>query len=897
MSIRSPLSRPRFLRDTRGSISVEAVLIAPLLVWGMVATYVFYDGFRTKTRVQVAANSVVDMLSRQTATITPQFVDDLNNVFDALATSRGSTSIRVTSVAQTTAGEAPVIAWSHGTRGVEPAQNLSDLSGAVPPILTGEAAVVVETFGTWVPPFSLMGMESIVRLNTQVTSRPRFVPWLHFVGSTPVFTHYNPEWADPTIGYDQTAAAPLASAAPDPSTRTADPSGPTTGTTGTTSSGSTSLPDPDPMSDPNTGGTTSGSTSGSSNLGNPTIPFRQVGLWEFDKAATPNWDEAAINNQAIPVGRIGLPQWVQDASGLYVNDGGYRLDNCTASSNVGKVNNDNRRQIVIPWHDTYDLTSATVRMVFRTDGLPANNSYGYNPVDRTAWWDAGNNSAWALFSRDATNQNEPGHFSAFVMGDGSVLVRFQVWSNIQFYGEQYAGTNFFLYAPPGSVQPYVNYDMQITFDHELSMMDLYLNGERMDRRTDVPITLAGNREFWQLGGSGVYTSPGQHNTPDWERTWFCGTIMHFEIWSGAFTPGEIEYQSCGVEPYTEEWYDYYYTTFGRYPLPSDDTTQRIPARCDVDLALPQVPILSAPLAPPPAPPPPTCTAGEMANMTFNDSNTAGWSSNATDWSIEVGRFLGRFGENQGVNYTRTLDAGTSRVTLAFDLLIIDSWDGNSSSLLFGSNNDRIQLLLNGQMIASQLFDQPLIVFGPVRHTHIHSRNGVTSNVVMERVGGGLLLGFGLHVDSRWRVTVTIDNPPSDFVFRVQSTLNSPLWDESWGIDNFVMSTECSTTPGSPTPTAIVNVAIPFYWGDIYENWFVRPASVPAADWNNRPYMISGANNAQARAGDGIWGTSGVLGWDGVQLRLTNPAPGTSASALLTVGTHVIQYNFTRATTP
>lgn len=185
---------PGFLRDTHGSVSVEAVLIIPLLIWGMVSTYVFYDGFRHKTRVHVAANTVVDVLSRQTATITPQFVEDLNNVFDTLATMRGSTSMRITSVAQTAADDAPIIAWSHGTRGIPAAQTLTDLTGAVPPILTGEAVVVLETFGTWQPPFPLLGLERMVGLNIQVTTRPRFVPWLHYEGSVPIFDDYDPEW-------------------------------------------------------------------------------------------------------------------------------------------------------------------------------------------------------------------------------------------------------------------------------------------------------------------------------------------------------------------------------------------------------------------------------------------------------------------------------------------------------------------------------------------------------------------------------------------------------------------------------------------------------------------------------------------------------------------------------
>ena len=573
----SPLFKvpARFARDIRGSISVETVLIAPLLIWGMVSTYVFYDGFRQKTRVQVAINTVADILSRQTDTITPAFIDDLNNVFDVLSSNRAQFAIRVTSVAQTAADEDPVIAWSHGTRGASPALEVSELTGRVPPILTGEAAVVVEVFGNWAPPFSLLGMENLVTMNTQVTSRPRFVPWLHLQGATPVFTNNDDhlERNQAPLNYSAAQADPFMPAAPN-ANGNANSNG-VVAISQPAMAMSVAAPAQTAPAQGQTGG-------GAQGLGNQSIPYRQVGLWEFDSAAAPNRDEAAINNQAIPLGRNGLPQWRPNAAGLYQNDGGYYLNNCAAGTGPRLWNNENRQQIVIPWHNTYDVESATLRMVFRTDGLPANVNYSYNQTTRVVDWGA-QDAAWALFSRDAVMQNEPGHFSSFLFGDGSVMVRFQVWSNQQNYGAEYAGSNFFLLSPPGSVQPGVTYEMQITFDYERNLMDLYLNGVRMDRREDVPITLAGNREYWQLGGSAVHTSQGQYNTPDASREWFCGTIFHFEMWEGAFTPREVELQTCMPEAYTEEWYEYFYINMGRYPLPSDLTGEtRVSARCNTN---------------------------------------------------------------------------------------------------------------------------------------------------------------------------------------------------------------------------------------------------------------------------------------------------------------------------
>ena len=37
-----------FLTDGRGSLSVEAALIFPMLVWGFAAMYVYWDAFKTQ---------------------------------------------------------------------------------------------------------------------------------------------------------------------------------------------------------------------------------------------------------------------------------------------------------------------------------------------------------------------------------------------------------------------------------------------------------------------------------------------------------------------------------------------------------------------------------------------------------------------------------------------------------------------------------------------------------------------------------------------------------------------------------------------------------------------------------------------------------------------------------
>lgn len=1085
-----------FLRDLRGSVSVETVLIAPLLMWGMVATYVFYDGFRHKARVQVAANTVADVMSRQTNIITPQFIDDLNAVFDVLAGARGQHAMRITSVAQQQAGQPPVIAWSHGTRGIQPATQLSDLKSTVPPILTGEAAIVMETFGTWQPPFPLLGMERLVRLDAMVTARPRFVPWLHLQGTVPVFEAFNPEQGDPNNGYSQINADPFAPTSPGNGGGGTTGSGTGgTGTSGTGTSGSgTSGTGTSGTGTSGTGTSGSGTTNGSGLvLGNPNRPLQQVGLWDLDDPFNPMRDRATTSNSAQ---MWNMPSFRGNDGGLYPNDGGFWLDNCGDVGQVRRNNNGNNRYLHIPWHQSYDLTSATVRMVFRTDGLPINNNYTWNPSNRQISVDFNNGSVWGLFSRDATFQNEPGHFSSFVTGDGALFVRFQVWSDIQFYGQQYAGTNHFLYAPPGSVTPGTVYDMQITFDHEQSRMDLYLNGQLMDRSTTVPITLAGNREPWVLGASNVNSNTGSHRNTNWGSD-LCGSIFHFEVWEGAYSAREVELMNCGIEPNTEGWYEFFYLNFGRYPVPGEGIPASAnPAQCsgsgvppvappppppsdpcqpqilfldrnnitvpfwvdltniqvgdyitfnsigqttsgqmidgrvtmtarshpdlrvrmaqtggtflldaqgradlsgqtadftlafinqatgqpvahtgtltfsDIDrvtdargtasevVALQTTDFISFHRAPgssvaqgtsggyttftgtvdtigsdrnawatgmfhnretlgfrlnarnystgygltqqavtcglDPNAPLPTCTETNLATQNFETLGTDNWSIPRTEAATAFTRFLGRFGQNETVTWSRTLPANTTQLEIEFDLYVMDSWDGVGHGWS-GPNGDRLDVLVNNQLIGFRHFRHHDPAYGNASSV-MANVGGASYTITFSPVQRGSNLGFGGWEDERWRVTMSVTNPPASFNLGLLAHLDLGIDDESWGLDNFLVRTACQSS-GQATPTHIINTTIPFWWTDTFENWFTRPTSIPSGDWNGQPFSITGGGGIQARDGAGNWVTSGNLGFDGVQLRMTTPAHGTTATAMLQRGPHLIQYNFTRAANP
>jgi len=411
------------------------------------------------------------------------------------------------------------------------------------------------------PPIRLPGIEASVNLNSMVASRPRFSPWLHLDGTTPVFATYNPEWANPDAGYDPHNTGDM------------QPYGPVEGNEGTGNTDNISdLGDPGIILDPNGAGNILGGddADGSGSIGNFDIPFQQVGLWSFDDFSDHHHDEALIQNSS-QVWRD--PQWRQSDRGAYDDDGGFFLDNCVPGNSIQRANNGQQNYLYIPWHQDYDLTSATMRMVFTADALPPTTNFHYDPsgsrlLDFNHGLGPSESPAWALFSRDAAGQDENGHFTSWVMGDGSIMVRYQV-GNVN-WGDwtTYSGTNYFLSAPAGTVIPDQNVDMQLTFDHEQSKLDLYINGDLVDSHPHVPVTLAGNREPWVLGAGMTFGNIGSYLYPN-AGMFFCGTIHHFEIWEGAYSAREVDIMSCGIQPMSEEWFEYFYINSGRYPLPSE----------------------------------------------------------------------------------------------------------------------------------------------------------------------------------------------------------------------------------------------------------------------------------------------------------------------------------------
>jgi hypothetical protein len=87
-----------FLREEDGLVLVEGLLMMPLVVWALVAMFIYWDAFRTINITQKAAYSVADLLSRQRDEIPLTFANGLQNVLDFLTPGGHPVKLRITSL-------------------------------------------------------------------------------------------------------------------------------------------------------------------------------------------------------------------------------------------------------------------------------------------------------------------------------------------------------------------------------------------------------------------------------------------------------------------------------------------------------------------------------------------------------------------------------------------------------------------------------------------------------------------------------------------------------------------------------------------------------------------------------------------------------------------------------
>jgi Flp pilus assembly protein TadG len=165
----------RFARSEEGSISVEAMLIFPILLWCYLATFVFFDAFRSQSTNLKAAYTIGDTLSRETGYVTPAYLDSLSSLQKFLVDEdNGIARLRVTVYRYQASDNTYRVRWSR-TRGGGLQMTdavLASMRTRLPVMPDTEIAILVETWVGYHPSYSV-GLHDFT-FDDFVVTRPRF---------------------------------------------------------------------------------------------------------------------------------------------------------------------------------------------------------------------------------------------------------------------------------------------------------------------------------------------------------------------------------------------------------------------------------------------------------------------------------------------------------------------------------------------------------------------------------------------------------------------------------------------------------------------------------------------------------------------------------------------------
>jgi hypothetical protein len=173
-----------FCRNEHGGLSVEFVVLFPLLILVYMAFFVFWDAFQIRATTVRATETIADMMSRETGTFDEAYLNDMHEVFGWLTSDPERTDLRISAVGTTIdeqGQETFEIFWSHATGGALLPHDPDELQASIPTPALGEQLIVLETLYAYAPLFDVGIPPRAFR--SLIATRPRYVPQVLWTGS------------------------------------------------------------------------------------------------------------------------------------------------------------------------------------------------------------------------------------------------------------------------------------------------------------------------------------------------------------------------------------------------------------------------------------------------------------------------------------------------------------------------------------------------------------------------------------------------------------------------------------------------------------------------------------------------------------------------------------------
>jgi Ca2+-binding RTX toxin-like protein len=170
--------------------------------------------------------------------------------------------------------------------------------------------------------------------------------------------------------------------------------------------------------------------------------------------------------------------------------------------------------------------------------------------------------------------------------------------------------------------------------------------------------------------------------------------------------------------------------------------------------------------------------GGLAHEEDFEGGASGWSNNTTTDGGTFSEFLGRFGAeegSEGSEKTFSTPDAASKTTFTMDVYELDSWDGRGGH---GTNTGAESLVIE---IAGETIEIPLD-FNWSNESSTGSSGSVSWSFITTDTNSNK--AFSGWNDQSHKLVIEVSNPDESVTFKVSSTLNQSIADESFGIDNF-----------------------------------------------------------------------------------------------------------------
>ncbi|MFT5630640.1 MAG: hypothetical protein ACI82I_001896 [Gammaproteobacteria bacterium] len=172
----------RFRAEDAATVTIEFVLMAPIMVWGFLSTLQFFDAYRAELISTKAALTIADMYSRETGLVNSNYLSGTRDLLKYLTLAETSPDYRVTVFFWREDQQKYRISWSRnrGSHINHTTTTLNDISSNLPILSDRERAILVETWTDYAPKYGggigyMVGTGlDPVEFSTRVVISPRF---------------------------------------------------------------------------------------------------------------------------------------------------------------------------------------------------------------------------------------------------------------------------------------------------------------------------------------------------------------------------------------------------------------------------------------------------------------------------------------------------------------------------------------------------------------------------------------------------------------------------------------------------------------------------------------------------------------------------------------------------